>query len=126
VDLDVEPGTMVVNELRLADDRRLPIAVSKDLVIGPDAMIVPKTYKAKVVKPAKKARAGLLGTVFGNESVEEVRKTLSRALRTPLTAPQGLKGKKLIGEQRARTSALRKKFKSSTAVAEKTKVRPVP
>lgn len=81
VDLDVDETEWTVTELRLADGKMLPIADVKQLTIGPDQVMVPADHADKVVRPTKDAQNGFLGRVFGSESIDEVKRTISRTLK---------------------------------------------
>lgn len=64
VDLEVQGKNWMISELWLSDKQRLPV-VGADIVIGPDQIIVPAHYDAKVVHEEKASSAvGFLRRVF--------------------------------------------------------------
>ena len=81
VDLEIERKDWTVVELRLADGKKLRLDDVKDLTLGRDQILVPATYAAKVTKPKKDEQNGFLGRVFGSESVEDVKNTITRTLK---------------------------------------------
>lgn len=123
VDLDVDETTWTVTELRLADGKLLPIADTAHLTIGPDQIMVPSDHAAKVVHPDKNGAHGFLGRVFGGESIDELKQTISRTVR-------GVAGSKEPDPHKdtapASKDANRPKERSTGSVKSRREARPSP
>lgn len=123
VDLEVDGKDWELSELRLADGRLIPVAKVEEVHIGRDEIIVPASYEQRVQKPAKKEDGGVLGRLFGPESVDEVKKTIARTLRrvAPRTDAKGR------ANQKKRTAATKRAIKSRLASGRRRRgPRPIP
>lgn len=64
VDLEVQRTDWMISELWLSDDQRLPV-VGADIAIGPDQIIVPADYDAKVLREDETSSTpGFLRRIF--------------------------------------------------------------
>jgi sporulation protein YlmC with PRC-barrel domain len=78
VDVDVGGEDWSISEIRLADDKRLPV-VAGEIVIGRDEILVPKEYAGRVT--ADHEKPGFIGRLFGREAVEDAGSAIRRALK---------------------------------------------
>lgn len=78
VDLDFDRTSWRIQLLQLANDRLL-VVNPDDIRIG-DEIVVPTEYEARV-EVLPKEKSGFLGRIFGKESIEDLSKTLRRAVQ---------------------------------------------
>ena len=83
VDVDFRPRDWLISELDLSDGKSLEVDPT-ELRIG-DEVIVPASY-AKRVKEAPK-QPGVMSRIFGADTMEQLKGTLTRALRGQDSGP---------------------------------------
>lgn len=81
VDLDIDDEQGTISELRLENGKRLPIQEPNELTLGPDQILVAAHCEARLVESEPQEANGLLGRFFGNETIDEVKAAIRRALQ---------------------------------------------
>lgn len=79
VDVDVSQGDWTISEFTLTGNKSLAVDAA-DITIGDDEILVPTIYAVKV-ETLTEDKPGFLGRVFGAESIGDVGKAVSRAMK---------------------------------------------
>ncbi len=78
VDIDFSPADWQVSELELSERKRLPVA-AETLKIG-DEILVPAGSE-RTLKDVPRERYGVMGRLFGQERIDDLRHAMGRAFR---------------------------------------------